>query len=148
MEDENQDLGNVGNVTTYGIDYAPYAVAGSGVLSNFLNPLWQWISDKRNYKYAQEAAERQNKLQLEWWNMQNEYNSPKAQLGRLVDAGLNPNLIYGQMQSSNAGDVGTPAVAKREYNVDYGQALAANLQQSLELMGVLEDLRAKKLANF
>lgn len=30
------------------------------------------------------------------WNMQNQYNSPEAQMQRFKAAGLNPNLIYGQ----------------------------------------------------
>lgn len=36
------------------------------------------------------------------WNKQNEYNSPAAQMQRFSDAGLNPNLIYGQGSSGNA----------------------------------------------
>lgn len=34
------------------------------------------------------------------WNMQNQYNSPQAQMARFRDAGLNPNLIYGQSNES------------------------------------------------
>lgn len=44
--------------------------------------------------------QRQRKDALADWNMQNEYNSPKAQMARFADAGLNPNLIYGQMTNS------------------------------------------------
>lgn len=36
------------------------------------------------------------------WHMQNAYNSPEAQMSRYKEAGLNPNLIYGQ---SNEGGV-------------------------------------------
>lgn len=36
------------------------------------------------------------------WNRQNEYNSPSAQMSRFKEAGLNPNLIYGQGSSGNA----------------------------------------------
>lgn len=32
---------------------------------------------------------------VEMWNRQNEYNAPKAQMARLAEAGLNPNLVYG-----------------------------------------------------
>lgn len=34
------------------------------------------------------------------WNRVNEYNSPIAQMTRYKQAGLNPNLIYGQMTTS------------------------------------------------
>lgn len=43
---------------------------------------------------------RQNDYNLKMWQMQNEYNSPAAQMARYKEAGLNPNLIYGQ---SNTG---------------------------------------------
>lgn len=52
------------------------------------------------YNDAQYA--RQRKDALADWTMQNEYNSPKAQMARYKDAGLNPNLIYGQMTTSPA----------------------------------------------
>lgn len=54
--------------------------------------------------YQKEAAETSWNRQLEAWNMENEYNSPKAQMQRYQDAGLNPNLIYGQ--SNTAGSIG------------------------------------------
>lgn len=40
-------------------------------------------------------AKYQNQWNLEQWNRENEYNTPSAQLARLKNAGLNPNLIYG-----------------------------------------------------
>lgn len=36
------------------------------------------------------------------WNLNNEYNSPAAQMQRYSDAGLNPNLVYGQGSNGNA----------------------------------------------
>lgn len=40
-------------------------------------------------------AEYQYTKDLEMWNKGNEYNSPTAQMTRLKQAGLNPNLVYG-----------------------------------------------------
>lgn len=42
------------------------------------------------YLYSQ-----QFKDSVKFWKMQNEYNSPAQQMNRLKDAGLNPNLVYG-----------------------------------------------------
>lgn len=39
--------------------------------------------------------ERQYEMSKEFWNMQNEYNLPSSQMQRLKDAGLNPQLVYG-----------------------------------------------------
>ncbi len=60
---------------------------GSGLFS-LLN---QRSVNKANFK----MAEWQNARNIENWQMQNEYNSPANQMQRLKDAGLNPNLVYG-----------------------------------------------------
>ena len=39
---------------------------------------------------------------VEMWNMQNQYNSPTAQMARLRQAGLNPNLVYGSGVTGNS----------------------------------------------
>lgn len=68
--------------------------------------------DARNFalmqgdiEYERELAKwrMQNQRSDELWNRQNLYDSPLAQMERLRAAGLNPNLIYGQMEK------GTPA---------------------------------------
>lgn len=51
-----------------------------GVASN----LWQSAENRKAW----------NK-NLEYWNLQNSYNAPAAQVARLKAAGLNPNLVYG-----------------------------------------------------
>lgn len=41
---------------------------------------------------------------VEMWNLQNAYNTPSAQMSRLRQAGLNPNLVYGSgVTGNNAG---------------------------------------------
>lgn len=65
-------------------------------------------------KQRQNLANRQN---VEFWNMQNKYNTPKAQMERLKEAGLNPNLIYGSGQT-NTGVAGSIAASKpAPYNI-------------------------------
>lgn len=56
------------------------------------------------------AIDYQNQLNIQNWNMQNEYNTPAAQMQRFKDAGLNPNLIYGQ--TNMAGSVGSVSAPK------------------------------------
>ena len=100
-----------------------------------------------NYLFQSLAAKRQNEMQKEWWNMQNEYNSPKSQMKRMMEAGLNPNLIYGQMASSNAGDVGTPAVATAQFNGNFAGSLMSGLEKTISLLQGLEALRGQKIQN-
>lgn len=58
----------------------------------------------------------QNELSRNWnekmWHEQNAYNTPSAQIGRLLDAGLNPALAYGDITGALASSV----------NGSYGQA--------------------------
>lgn len=60
-----------------------------------------WLG--REARYSQ--AHLQDRYNMKYWNLQNEYNSPVAQMQRFREAGLNPNLIYGQ--TNMAGDVGS-----------------------------------------
>lgn len=52
---------------------------------------------------ARNMQRRQIKQDIRFWQMQNEYNSPQAQMARLKEAGLNPNLIYGSSPGGAAG---------------------------------------------
>lgn len=45
----------------------------------------------------------------EMWNMNNEYNKPSAQMSRYLEAGLNPNLIYGSGSASAGNSTSSPA---------------------------------------
>lgn len=89
--------------------------AASSAASSVVNNRGGRNSQRRAFKYntqlQQQQAEYQKQAaeigwqrQLEAWNMENEYNSPAAQMQRYQDAGLNPNLIYGQ--SNTAGNIG------------------------------------------
>lgn len=46
-------------------------------------------------QYADLTFEKEKQRDIDFFNMQNSYNSPQAQMKRLQDAGLNPNLVYG-----------------------------------------------------
>jgi len=68
--------------------------------------------------------ERQKRDNLAFWNQQNEYNSPQAQMARYQAAGLNPNLIYGQ--SNTAGSISTPDIQTPvRRSPEWGNAVSA-----------------------
>ena len=52
------------------------------------------------YNYL--LASKQNDWNVEQWNRENAYNTPSAQRQRLLDAGLNPNLMLDGGDSGNA----------------------------------------------
>lgn len=70
---------------------SPLISGGFGILGNSIQ-----------YMFNRRLAEQQNTYNIDMWKMQNEYNSPSAQMARFSAAGLNPNLIYGQGSAGNA----------------------------------------------
>lgn len=95
-----------GNFLSNVLSYLPGIGSVAGGLLNF-------FSQKSTNRAAAREAERnrqfnaaQAKLQRDWtermWSLNNQYNSPSAQMQRLSDAGLNPNLAYGSLSESSA----------------------------------------------
>lgn len=64
------------------------------------------LNNWQNRKFAREQATTAYNRQVALWQMENEYNSPANQMQRFIDAGLNPNLAYGQLQNG----LGAPSV--------------------------------------
>ncbi len=79
--------------------------SGGSIATSVINGLFQNHANKSNQRFALEQQRRQNAFNLEMWNRQNAYNSPIAQMQRLRQAGLNPNLAYGQLGSGEAGSL-------------------------------------------
>ncbi len=61
---------------------------------------------------SRKSQKRALRYNLDFWRQQNEYNSPVAQMKCLREAGLNPNLIYGQSASGATGQAERIAPAK------------------------------------
>lgn len=53
------------------------------------------------------ANRRANKRMVDQWNRENEYNHPVQQMARLEEAGLNPNLVYGEGTQGATGQAGS-----------------------------------------
>lgn len=85
-------------------------VAGLGAASNAANMISQGSMNKKTRKWNENMYRQQRADSLADWAMQNEYNHPSSQMARLRDAGLNPNLVYGNGTETTAGPVrGTSA---------------------------------------
>lgn len=69
-----------------------------GLFGSLIQYQGQKETNLMNRQIAKDAQIYDQKM----WNLQNEYNSPAAQMQRFQDAGLNPNLMYGQGSSGNA----------------------------------------------
>lgn len=76
-------------------DYGTNMAAASQLAVAAVNSSASASMNRRTRKWNEEQYRKQRENALSDWNMQNEYNSPQAQMERLRKAGLNPNLVYG-----------------------------------------------------
>ncbi|UIB81466.1 DNA pilot protein [Flyfo microvirus Tbat2_156] len=71
--------------------------------------LTEWERNKEAWNMQNQRDDatwnRQNAYNMAMWDKENAYNSPLAQMARFKEAGLNPNLIYGQ--SNTGGSIAT-----------------------------------------
>lgn len=62
-------------------------------------------------------SDRQNQQNVDLWREQQVYNSPKAQMSRLKEAGLNPHLVYGNGATAQ---MSSPPQVQRSHMPDLG----------------------------
>lgn len=115
---------------------------GSQVAGGVIGALATGQQNKKNRKFAENMYNRQKADNIEFWNMQNDYNSPQAQMKRFQEAGLNPNLIYGQGNSGPAGAIQTPDVQTPQTRTpEWGGAIQAG---GLSFINSIYDLEIKQ----
>lgn len=95
-------------------------------LGSIVSGIGQAMANKKQRAFDREMYQTQKNDNLEFWNLQNQYNSPEAVMARLKSAGLNPNLAYSQ-----GGDWQTAAPQP---------ATAQNTNLSGNFSGMLRDL--------
>jgi len=98
-------LGTLGKVAG-GVAKTAFPWAGAlGALGSLGSSILGNTGSFKRQKYS----DRQN---IAFWNMQNKYNHPLQQMQRLQEAGLNPNLIYGQSVAGATGQADQVAPSK------------------------------------
>lgn len=104
------------------------AASAIGAIGNFFTG---GASARKQYQYQSKLMDKQNQQQIDFWKMNNEYNTPFNQRARLEQAGLNPDLMYGG--SGNIGQSQMPSAASpgSAPNVDYG-SFSDNLRFAMQ----------------
>lgn len=77
---------------------------GANILGGLFGIGSQASANEANMELAKYNWEQQKEM----WHMNNEYNKPSAQMARYLEAGLNPNLIYGSGSASAGNSTSTP----------------------------------------
>nr|AXH75631.1 MAG: DNA pilot protein [Microviridae sp.] len=141
----------------------PLTPQTADLISQGTNGLFGFIGDLVSRKYNQRMYEKQRTDALTDWNMQNQYNSPAAQMERLKAAGLNPNLVYGDggatmasapIRQSQAQDwhpsekkIDLGSNAMMGYDIKIKQAQLDNINQDTEVKRMDELLRDSQIRN-
>nr|QJB20138.1 MAG: DNA pilot protein [Microvirus sp.] len=96
---------------------------GSSLIGAGINAFSTSQQNRKSREFSLEMYNRQIADQERFWNMQNEYNSPQAQMERFRAAGLNPALIYGQ--SNEGASLSLPSVMAPEFRpAQYGDIVS------------------------
>lgn len=107
--------------------------AGTSLLNNMLNVGATNQANKQNRSYAEQQYDKQRRDAIADWQREADYNSPKQQMARLKEAGLNPNLVYGHGADATMSSVrsSSPQSYKAEapqFNLDQGLGAIYDLQ--------------------
>jgi hypothetical protein len=115
----------------------PLALQAAAIpaITDLVNSGSTLYTNAQNKKFSQQMYERQRADALQDWDKQNKYNSPSQQMQRYKEAGLNPNLIYGQMSNS---------AAIRSTDMKQPDFVAPKLQNTGQVMNNYIDLKLKE----
>lgn len=103
----------------------PFSAAAGGIASifngifnrrsqekmNAANIALQRETNAMQYDMMREQNDFNKQMAIDMFNMENEYNTPLAQVERLREAGLNPAMMLGNGNMANTGDAMTPTGA-------------------------------------
>lgn len=133
-----------------GASLAGGLVGGLGnVATSLINNHYQQQANEQNIR-AQKDINNQN-IENQWkmWNATNEYNSPVAQMARYREAGLNPNLIYGQGSSGNAtqANIGTAQAPQVQAKQMQNAQIFSQASQYMSLLLQQEEVQSKQIDN-
>lgn len=100
------------------------------------------LQNEGNIKLAQYQYEKN----LEQWQRENAYNSPRSQMQRFADAGLNPMLMYGQGSSGQAASSPQLEMPKLAAYTDYGDMGASGAVAAFQRGQQIEQMESLREA--
>lgn len=123
-----------------------------GLIENKLD--FNSYRQKADYQFSlsEKMAENAYKRQLDFWEKQNEYNTPTAMVGRMADAGLNPAQSITPQPAGGLSSVSTPmpSVSSSRPNIAGGLQSFGSILKGVKELGLLDketELKAKELVS-
>lgn len=106
------------------------------IIGNVVDSAMQAGQNRKNRAFAEHMHNTQRQEALADWNMQNQYNHPSSQMTRLREAGLNPNLVYGNGAVTPSAQMKSSEYSQPQQlapKIDIGGALTTGLLASQDL---------------
>lgn len=107
--------------------------------SNLLGSIFGGVMGNSSSK---RIARENREFALDMYNREQEYNSPVNQVQRYRDAGLNPALLYGNIDSGNVTAPKSFDNPRRDYS--YIQRASESFAQAVQMVSTLKDIDIKK----
>lgn len=126
------------------ISSAVNAVTGLGsLIDNVSGGAENRARDMARYQFDlnEQAAQNAYDRQVDFWNMQNEYNAPVNQMARYQAASINPNSVFGQV----SGNAATGSSAPQAAPADVSSALSAQYQKQAMMLQAARQVAETKL---
>lgn len=124
--------------------FAPGVAASAANMG--LNLVQGSVSGLINNAFYKRNLRLQVAAQKDLIDYQNQYNSPSAQMQRLAEAGLNPNLVYGSnAPAGTSGNASAPSGVANPGNYNSADVASAmlHIQQAKAQEASIENLRAE-----
>lgn len=101
--------------------------AAGGLLGGIATGIYNASQARANRNFQREMYQRQYEDSIKFWQMQNQYSLPSAQVQRLKDANLNPLLYY------SGGQIGQPVTPPDVPSQPSGAQASAAFRNPLEM---------------
>lgn len=119
--------------------------AGSAGLQTLASGIGAGKRDKKNREFTEQQNKLNRDFTLEMWNREQAYNDPSAQMARYKQAGLNPNLIYGQSNTTSAPSA--PQQTTHQNQADIGEAVFKGTQSYVQAKQLESQLKYQENQN-
>lgn len=84
----------------------------AGLINSGKAPWIGWSDSTKEQYFNLLNNELANERELQMWHLNNEYNSPRAQMERMIEAGINPAAAYSNVNGGNSSAVPNTHEAK------------------------------------
>lgn len=111
----------------------------TGIINGIGGAIAQNSANETNIQLSRENREWNEKM----WALNNEYNKPIEQIKRLKEAGLNPNLMYGQGTVGNSSSPASGVSSPKVDPVNYFQGMSG-IQDAILKMEQAKLLEAQR----